>query len=242
MAMEQPGSEQMSRQDAGLLTPALKSPSQNGTSTPQPRTVGGFLVDDDEYEEDVATPKIQTAGFDGSLDVDHAPAGTPQQSMPAFAFAAPSSTTATFSDLPFPNNNVQIQTSAQPQEHAASGASHSISSAAELPTNGVPSEMTFVEPTQSVPDPAQNNSSAAMADVTKSLPKARLPHDRIGILEDRIQEDPRGDLDAWSNLIAEHKKRNKHDDVRSIYDRFFKIFPTAVSPMRWGNQNAFRLC
>jgi cleavage stimulation factor subunit 3 len=62
-----------------------------------------------------------------------------------------------------------------------------------------------------------------------SLPKARLPHDRVGILEDRIKEDPRGDLDAWLSLISEHRKRNKLDDARVVYERFFKVFPSAVS-------------
>ena len=62
-----------------------------------------------------------------------------------------------------------------------------------------------------------------------ALPKARLPNDRTGILEDRIKEDPRGDLDAWFSLITEHRNRNKLDDARAVYERFFKIFPQAVS-------------
>ena len=36
-------------------------------------------------------------------------------------------------------------------------------------------------------------------------PKARLPHDKIGILEDRIAEDPRGDIDAWLSLVSEYR-------------------------------------
>jgi cleavage stimulation factor subunit 3 len=62
-----------------------------------------------------------------------------------------------------------------------------------------------------------------------NVPKARLPHDRVGILEDRIKEDPRGDLDAWLSLISEHRKRNKLDDARAVYERLFKVFPSAVS-------------
>jgi cleavage stimulation factor subunit 3 len=64
---------------------------------------------------------------------------------------------------------------------------------------------------------------------TVPIQKARLPHDRIGMLEDRIKDDPKGDLDAWLSLIAEHRKRNKLDDARGVYDRFFKVFPLAVS-------------
>ena len=64
---------------------------------------------------------------------------------------------------------------------------------------------------------------------TRAVPKARLPHDRVGILEDRIKDDPRGDLDAWLSLIGEHRKRNKLDDARAVYERFLKLFPMAVS-------------
>lgn len=71
----------------------------------------------------------------------------------------------------------------------------------------------------SVPVPAQ----------VVSLPKARLPHDRIGILEDRIKEDPRGDIDAWLSLITEHRKRNKIEDARAVYERCLKVFPQSVS-------------
>ncbi|KAI1004892.1 mRNA 3'-end-processing protein [Podosphaera aphanis] len=60
------------------------------------------------------------------------------------------------------------------------------------------------------------------------LPKARLPNDRIGILEDRIKDDPRGDLDAWLALIKEHRNRNKLDDARAVYERFFKVFPQSA--------------
>ncbi|KAI9052607.1 hypothetical protein LZ554_003950 [Drepanopeziza brunnea f. sp. 'monogermtubi'] len=74
---------------------------------------------------------------------------------------------------------------------------------------------------------AQVLTSAAPAQVV-SLPKARLPHDRIGILEDRIKEDPRGDIDAWLSLITEHRKRNKIDDARAVYERCLKVFPQSA--------------
>ncbi|CAD6501343.1 BgTH12-01595 [Blumeria graminis f. sp. triticale] len=61
-----------------------------------------------------------------------------------------------------------------------------------------------------------------------TFPKARLPNDRTGILEDRIKEDTRGDLDAWLELIKEHRSRNKLDEARSVYERFFKVFPQAA--------------
>lgn len=59
--------------------------------------------------------------------------------------------------------------------------------------------------------------------------KARLPHDTTGILEDRIKEDPRGDLDAWMSLIAEHRGRHKFVEARAVYEKFLALFPHAVS-------------
>ncbi|KAI9823314.1 MAG: mRNA 3'-end-processing protein rna14 [Thelocarpon impressellum] len=72
------------------------------------------------------------------------------------------------------------------------------------------------------------NHSLPVRLLSGAAPKARLPHDRVGILEDRIKDDPRGDLDAWLGLISEHRKRNKLEDARAVYERFFKIFPMAA--------------
>jgi cleavage stimulation factor subunit 3 len=60
------------------------------------------------------------------------------------------------------------------------------------------------------------------------LPKARLPQDRVGILEDRIAADPRGDTDAWLSLVEEYQQRSNIEEVYKTYERFLKIFPQAV--------------
>ena len=65
--------------------------------------------------------------------------------------------------------------------------------------------------------------------VTNITTKPRLPHDRIGILEDKIKEDEKGDLAAWLELIAELKRRGKNEEVRKAYERFLAVFPMAVS-------------
>lgn len=80
------------------------------------------------------------------------------------------------------------------------------------------------EPETKTSNASQNDTAPAML-----IPKARLPHDRIGILEDRIHEDPRGDMDAWLSLIDEFRKRGKLDEARATYERFFVVFPAAVS-------------
>lgn len=85
---------------------------------------------------------------------------------------------------------------------------------------------------------AMSSAVEQAANPSVAAPKVRLPHDRIGILEDRIKEDPRGDLDAWLNLIGEHRKRGKLEDARKAYERFLAVFPSCVSvvinlPVKW---------
>ena len=82
---------------------------------------------------------------------------------------------------------------------------------------------------QTIKSPTTNRKDSVSTPLSASLPKARLPHDKVGLLEDRIKEDPRGDLDAWTSLIAEHRRRGKIDDARKVYERFFVVFPSAVS-------------
>jgi cleavage stimulation factor subunit 3 len=97
----------------------------------------------------------------------------------------------------------------------------------------VPDQTSLTSP-PSVNTQAANEMGSAVTDSAKtttpvaSTPKARLPHDRIGILEDRIKEDEKGDTDAWLGLIGEYRKRGKLDEARRVYDRFFAVFPSAV--------------
>jgi cleavage stimulation factor subunit 3 len=51
----------------------------------------------------------------------------------------------------------------------------------------------------------------------------------VTLLEARIKEDPRGDMDAWLNLIADHKRNSRLDDLRKVYNRFLEVFPQSVS-------------
>ena len=100
------------------------------------------------------------------------------------------------------------------------------------PTLGVSTSSTLsVNPSIGGVTPSVQASSQVLTSAAPvpSVPKARLPHDKVGIMEDRIKEDPRGDIDTWLSLIAEHRSRNKLDDARAIYQRFFQIFPQAVS-------------
>ncbi|KAF4950116.1 hypothetical protein FSARC_13300 [Fusarium sarcochroum] len=52
--------------------------------------------------------------------------------------------------------------------------------------------------------------------------------DPIALLEARVKEDPRGDMDAWLNLIADHRRSSRLDQARSTYNRFLEFFPQAA--------------
>jgi hypothetical protein len=65
------------------------------------------------------------------------------------------------------------------------------------------------------------------AQAPTSLP-ARLPHDKVGQLEDRIKDDPKGDANAWISLIEHYLEKGQHEFARNVYQRFFKVFPYAV--------------
>ena len=71
--------------------------------------------------------------------------------------------------------------------------------------------------------PAPPDVSAAQA----AAPVAGL--DPVALLEARVKEDPRGDMDAWLNLIADHRRRNNVEGLRNVYNRFVGVFPQAVS-------------
>lgn len=92
-----------------------------------------------------------------------------------------------------------------------------------------PSPLQQSTTTQDLPVPAlvsndQNatNSAATAASIIQPFT------DYTGNLEDRVKEDPRGAVNAWLDLVREHRSRNRIDDARAVYERFFKIFPQAV--------------
>ena len=134
-------------------------------------------------------------------------------------------------------DNVPIQKGVQEQKHTDSvqnGVTDTVPNlAAVIPDTGASSHSdSTVKPSETLPAPSvvdtrQPTKEDHVAPIS-AAPKARLPHDKIGILEDRIKEDPRGDLDAWQNLINEHRRRGKLEDARNVYERFLVIFPSAV--------------
>lgn len=183
--------------------PASQAPSRTASAIPDqktqakpPRTMGGFVVDDEDDEDE--SPVAKAAGAQGVKVSAPGSTHTPERSVSQTPVnALPSS------------SNVPIHKAAQDQ--GVSGVSNGAQSA--LPADSAASV---------------NPSSQTFAAAQPPSSKARLPQDRIGILEDRIQEDTRGDLDAWLNLLGEYRRRDKLDEARAVYARFFKVFPHAA--------------
>lgn len=97
-----------------------------------------------------------------------------------------------------------------------------------------PTTMPPVNVNDDAPVPSVIKKPSAAADsvpapLTQQQKKKRLAQDVAGILEDRISQDSRGDVDAWLQLINYHQKKGKIEDARAVYERFFAQFPTSVS-------------
>ena len=191
----------------------------------QPRIKGGFAVDDSSDEEGTPVTRPATAGSNGHLNVAQAASQPAQTSLPQ------SSNNST----PLPN--VPINSAAQDQGVTGvvspTSASLTVPTPANVPSIDTGAPTPTAKPSQPHPSPSKESASAAtpISATASAPPKARLPNDRVGILEDRIADDPRGDMDAWLELINEHRKRNKIPEARAVYDRFFELFPHAVSRM-----------
>ncbi|EAT80567.1 hypothetical protein SNOG_12155 [Parastagonospora nodorum SN15] len=195
--------------------PATASAEVSAAPTPskQPRTRGGFVDEsEDEEEEPVAQPKT-AAG----------PAESPQRS-----FTNTPNNTVPTPDVQLHSAQDQGASSLLSASVAVNESVPSIASTVPNGTTPVPDvAMTGASDHMNVASARQSAASVTPMPTSTALPKARLPQDRIGILEDRIAEDPRGDVEAWLSLIEEHRRRHKHDDARAAFERFLKVFPTA---------------
>ncbi|KAG9232998.1 hypothetical protein BJ875DRAFT_485530 [Amylocarpus encephaloides] len=174
------------------------SRSSSRASTRKRKTVGGFLADDSDDDTESAAPAQNSAGL-----------------LPPPASSA-------LNRVPSP-----LQASVTQQDLQEISENHSDSKDASIPPK-VPSVNSSSVGQSSVQAPATQLLTSLDPSQAASLPKARLPNDKIGILEDRIKEDPRGDLEAWQTLISEHRNRDNIDDARAVYERFLKVFPQAA--------------
>lgn len=134
------------------------------------------------------------------------------------------------------NENVSLPPVSQQQSVQDQTTTH-VSTSSSVPVSHIDIPAPNDGPSKTIQDESNLPARSTVQSANGSVPttptvvtasRARLPHDRVGILEDRIQADPRGDVEAWLELINEHRSRNKLENARQVYERFFKIFPTAV--------------
>ncbi len=190
----------------------------------KPRIVGGFEVDDED-DEGSQDGKDEVDVYDPSVGMDF-DASTPAD---AFANEAPNLLDRTSQSPEQENGNTPL-----PVQATGSPADADVSSFTPAPgvSTGLhaPHAATATPPYTAPDLPAQTSPPRPHVNgsVVPGFPKSRLAHDVVGILEDRIKDDPRGDLDAYLELIDEFKNRTKQEDVRRVYEEFLKIFPFAV--------------
>ena len=207
---------QVSPQNATSTTPTSSTPVP---AQPKPRIVGGFEVDDYPEDEEDGTQdgKDELDVYDPSIGCD---------------FDAPTPAQANPNPLDRTSQSPEQEIGITPAPVPATGSPADISSFT-LPTGvsqGTPRAQTAT-PAQSAVDAPTKTSpprSHVNGSIAPDLSKSRLAHDVVGILEDRIKEDPRGDIAAYFELIEEFKSRNKQDDVRRIYEQYLSVFPLAV--------------
>lgn len=208
-------------------------PVQDLENIPAPRTLGGFVVDDEDEEEEY-TPMLS-----GHYQNDSTAAEVAQEVEHGHKDDQRLEDVPLSNDLPTTSDLLSSHPQQdQPDSSTVEGNQNSRASVdPTVPTtNGASAEPQITEHA-AVVEPSQSPSSSVQAaaalppsgDPASTVHKARLPNDLIGICEDRIKEDPRGAIDAWVSLISEYRRRNKLDDARRVYERFFEVFPTAVS-------------
>lgn len=201
----------------------LKAPPIETSAAPtpqkQPRTKGGFVdeSEDDEDEVPAAKPKAGSALLNAPGVSE-----SPQRSVTL----SPNNTHA-----PQAMPSISAQDPGVPAVKSPQVAvSDTISLAsATVPNGGTPALDATKTGASDNLKTAPSQAQVPATSVTASLPKPRLPQDTVGRLEDRIAEDPRGDMEAWLSLIDDHRKRHKFDEARAVYERFFQVFPSAVS-------------
>ncbi|KAJ6033543.1 uncharacterized protein N7446_008168 [Penicillium canescens] len=201
-------SQQPSRAESQTSTPV---PPSGDAAEPHCTTIGGFEVDNDEDDKgdaDYEPPAV--LGDENANDM-----------------------TVTMSEDPSSGNAIQ-NTSPDVSSQAAQGPI----SGPDLNSSYSPAPVPNIDPSSVSGQSywaAQDVQATNMQTSTDPTPvpdspsaKGRLPHDRVGILQDRIEEDPRGDIPAWLELIAEHRSRNRLDSARETYEHFLKVFPMAA--------------
>lgn len=214
---ESENNEEQSKPTSTEQTPQHASAQSEQPSKPQ-QTVAGFVLEesDDEQDESAPTP-AQLSGDAGALAASQAP-DVSLHSAPQDT-ATPSTSLNGSAAVSVPASTLSLPDSSTLQPPVADSGKTAISPVA----SAVPTPQPEANGIAAAPLPvAQVNGSSVAA------PSARLPHDKVGQLEDRIKDDPKGDTEAWLTLIKHYYDKGQYQGSRDVYKRFFEVFPTAV--------------
>lgn len=237
------GAQPVAQQDSAMPDhhqPVPGTNEQSATEQPaKPKTMGGFIVEesDEEDEEDSAPVPSQPNGVED-----------PQSGLGATAVSEAGR------DVSLASEPTQDSAAAQQSAQASlNGSATAITTLPGVPDNLVAPSAVSASDTplttpqdqgkqgdvsvntigtvsiSTTPKPSINGATAAQDRTVPPTPtSARLPHDKVGRLEDRIKEDPKADTQAWLELIAHYREKDQIDNVRRVYDRMLEVFPTAV--------------
>lgn len=231
--------------------PDVGQPTDDGSKR---KTVAGFEMSDDENEEQ--DPKPHVNGGDGEEDTAtvNTPQNIPLASEPsqeeATATAQPSAPlNGSNSSLPLPTSvsngtdaamtaAAEVQSALQDQDSIPTVSAPTIQSPTapegKQQTQTLPSAtVSAIQSATATPQPPTSAVGAVPAQtgdaVTSTPTTQRLPHDKVGQLEDRIKGDPRADTDAWWALVKHYREKGQIDQARKVYERFVEVFPYSVS-------------
>lgn len=242
--------------DSELQVAEIKLPEDHTTTAAteaaneQPaklKTVGGFVLDDDDEEEqeDMAPPPSQLNGTEGAQSGLGAVAVSEAQDVPVAsepqdtAAVSPAQTSGLHGSAPVvvpPVSNTSSTSSATVSAPSLQSPDQG-KQAASLSATASARQSATPQPPTATPQPPIATPQPAVAVFPESLTNGlipqtpttqRLPHDKVGQLEDRIKDDPKADTEAWKTLIHHYREKGQIDSVRKVYGRFLEVFPTAV--------------
>jgi cleavage stimulation factor subunit 3 len=216
-------------------TPAVGDSALPHTTKPaastRPRTIAGFALDDDDDDDN--DNEEETVNVTSERDVKADKNGFPSTTVKVSPGLLPSMSKSPSNAIPQPDvsllkaeEHAGVVESVAPKTQTSPSLS-TVITGADTGANAS-SERSSMNPNLSLSVTVPPDTLPAVNPPTSAKVKERLPNDRVGALEDRIQADPRGDMDAWIGLIDEYRKRDKIDYARATYERFFQTFPHAV--------------
>ncbi|KAL4786186.1 hypothetical protein BJX76DRAFT_322160 [Aspergillus varians] len=204
-------SQSPSRHESQTSTPV---PTSGASVQPKTRTIGGFVVEDED-EDDTGDADYEPPAVLGVEDMNT----IPSQPIPGNANEATSTPDVSFGEAAHESASAKI---------VPNSSLSSVPLAFKNDGSATLGQDLYNSRTSLQPETARESAAATPTPGSPSTTKGRLPHDRVGILEDRIQEDPRGDIPAWLELINEHRGRNRIDSARDVYERFLQVFPLSA--------------